>query len=36
MRKLWLPLVLGTLSVSSLTTSVEIAPKITATDDLFD
>jgi len=35
MRKLWLPLVLGTLIVSSLTTSVEITPKIEATDDLF-
>jgi hypothetical protein len=35
MRKLWLPLVLGTLIVSSFTSTVETIPKIEATDDLF-
>ncbi len=35
MRKLWLPLVLGTLIVSSFTTTVETVPKIEASDDLF-
>ena len=37
MRKLWIPLVLGSLFVTSFTTSVDLAPaKITPpTDELF-